>query len=176
VIEPPHNASYHVNDSILVARIVRDEGEYGQVVVPTAVARVLEVAQHQLLAVVVAQFGPVHGGQHILPLEPFKDPGAVNPTTVDQGLTGHVIAPRDPHQIATSMQIVFIDRGRTDGVVPGDVFEVYTGKPGTPSEEHRAVMEIVHTRERTASGLLLQLDNPQILPGLPVRLIRKMPS
>jgi LysM repeat protein len=176
VIEPPAGASYHVNDSLLVANITDDEGRWGQVVVPTGVARVLEVGRRQLLAELVTQFGPVHGGQHVLPLEPFKDPGEVTPTPVDQGLQGHVIAPRESYEIATSMQVVFIDRGRAEGVVPGDIFEIYTGRPGTPSAEQRAVMEIVHTREHTASALLLRIENPQILPGLPVRLIRKMPS
>jgi len=176
VIEPPHSASYHVNDSLLIARIARDEGPWGQVVVPTAVARVVEVAQHQLLAEIVTQFGPIHNGQHVLPLEPFKDPGDVTPTLVDQGLRGHVIAQRDEHVIATSMQILFIDRGSADGVVPGDVFEIYSGDPGTPSSQRRAVIEIVHTRDHSASGVITGVENPEILRGLSVRLIRKMPS
>ncbi len=177
VVEPPHGASYHVNDSLLIVSVPRSEGPWGDVVVPTGVARVVEVAQHQLLAELVDQFGAVHGGQRVLPLEPFKDPGEVRPTPIDQGLLGHVIAQRDPTEVATSsQQVVFIDRGTEDGVVPGDVFEIFTGHPGMPSSEHRATLEIVHTRDRTASGILLQIDNPEIKPGLPVRLIRKMPS
>ena len=89
---------------------------------------------------------------------------------------GGVIGPRDQHTIAISQQVIFINRGRADGVVPGDVFQIYTGQPGAPSEEVRAVVEIVHTREHSSSGLILTLQNPQLVPGLPVRLIRKMPS
>jgi hypothetical protein len=40
----------------------------------------------------------------------------------------------------------------------------------------RAVVEVVHTRAHSCSGLILTLKNPQLFPGLPVRLIRKMPS
>src|SRR5204863_5660964 len=57
-IRPPRNASYHVGDSLLVARIDRilDFGRWGDVVVPTAVARVTSIQEEQVLAVVVAQF------------------------------------------------------------------------------------------------------------------------
>ena len=61
----------------------------------------------------------------------------------------------------------------------GDVFEVYKpaqGFAGAASEEVRAVMMIVHTRERSATGLLLQISNPALDQGLPVRLVKKMPS
>jgi LysM repeat protein len=176
IVEPPPHASYHVGDSLLIARTDREEGDWGDVVVPLAVARVVEVAKTQLLAEIVTQFGRVHDGHLTLPLEPFKDPGEARPTTVYSGLTGRVISVRDLHTMANAQQILFLDRGRIDGVVPGDVFQVYTGQAGTPSEELRAVVEIVHTREHSSSGLILTIKNPQLPPGLPVRLIRKMPS
>jgi hypothetical protein len=176
VVEPPPQASYHVGDSLLIARIDRDEGDWGEVVVPVGVARVVEVARKQLLAEIVMQFGRIHDGHMALPLEPFKDPGEARPTPVAQGLRGTVIGERDLHTIAISQQVIFIDRGRADGVVPGDVFQVYTGQAGAPSEEVRAVVEVVHTREHSCSGLVLTLKNPQLVPGLSVRLVRKMPS
>jgi hypothetical protein len=176
VVEAPSQASYHVGDSLLLARIDRDEGGWGDVVVPVGVARVVEVARKQLLAEVVMQFGRIHEGHLALPLEPFKDPGEARPTPVMQGLQGGVIGQRDLHTIANSQQVIFINRGRADGVVPGDVFQIYTGQANAPSEDVRAVVEIVHTREHSCSGLVLTLSNPQLVPGLPVRLIRKMPS
>ncbi|HYX82910.1 MAG TPA: hypothetical protein VE714_10990, partial [Gemmatimonadales bacterium] len=101
------------------------------------------------------------------------------PTPVANGMTGTLLGPRDPHPIAGAQQYYFIDKGRRDGVTIGDVFEVF--KPaqryaGAPSEEVRAVMLIVHTRERSSTGLLIQISNPALDTGLPVRLIKKMPS
>ncbi len=176
VVEPPPHASYHVGDSVLIARIDREEGDWGDVVVPSGVARVVEVAKHQILAEVVMVFGRIHNGQLVLPLEPFKDPGDTRPTPVVSGLQGRVIHQRDVHPIAGPQQVIFIDRGRADGVVPGDVFQVYVGQAGTASEEVRAVVEVIHTRDHSCSGLVLMLKNPQLVPGVPVRLIRKMPS
>ena len=180
-IRPPRNASYHVGDSLLVARIDRilDFGRWGDVVVPTAVARVTSIQEEQVLAVVVAQFDRVHENQLAMPLEPFRDPGQVRPTPVERGLTGKLLGARDPHSIAGAQQYFFIDKGRRDGVTLGDVFEAYRpaqGYAGTASEEVRAVLMIVHTRERCATGLLLQISHPSLDRGLPVRLIKKMPS
>jgi hypothetical protein len=180
-VKPPRNASYHVGDSLLVARIDRvlEFGRWGEVVVPVGIVRVTSIEEEQVLAEVVAQFDRVHDGQLAMPLEPFRDPGQLRPTPVEKGLTGKLLEPRDPHPIAGAQQFFFIDKGRRDGVTPGDIFEVFkpaAGYAGSASEEVRAVMMIVHTREKSATGLLLQIMHPGLDRGLPVRLIKKMPS
>jgi hypothetical protein len=180
-IKPPARASYHVGDSLLVARIDRglSFGDWGEVVVPLGIARVTSVEEDQVLARVIMQFGRIRDGRLALPLEPFKNPGEVRPIPVEQGLTGHILASRDERSIAGPQQFFFIDKGRSDGVVPGDVFEVYrpaTGEVGAPSEEVRAILMIVHTREHSATGLVLAIMHPGLEPGIPVRLIKKMPS
>ena len=35
---------------------------------------------------------------------------------------------------------------------------------------------IVHTREHSASGLVIQVTRPDVTPGMAVRLVKKMPS
>ncbi|HET9383890.1 MAG TPA: LysM domain-containing protein [Gemmatimonadales bacterium] len=180
-VKPPRNAAYHVGDSLLLVRIDRaiEFGQWGEVVVPTGIARVTSIEQQQVLAEVVSQYGRVRDGELAMPLEPFRDPGQVRPVPVEQGLEGKLVAPRDERVIAGAQQYFFIDKGRSDGVTPGDVFEVYKpaeGALGTPSEEVRAVLMVVHTRERSATGLLIQIIHPGLTRGLPVRLIKKMPS
>jgi len=180
-IRPPSRASYHVGDSLLIARIDRalEFGDWGEVVVPLGIARVTSVEEEQVLARVITQFGRIRNGHRALPLEPFKSPGEVRPTPVEQGLQGRVLASRDSRSIAGPQQFFFIDKGRADGVVPGDVFEAYlpaAGNLGSASEEVRAVMMIVHTREHSSTGLVLQIMHPGLDRGLPVRLTKKMPS
>ena len=178
-IQAPRNASYHVGDSLLVVRIDRDISGWGDVVVPLGVARVTELQRRQVLADVIMQFGRIHDGHLALPLEPFKDPGQVRPTPVEGGLEGVVIGERDSHVLVGPQQIVFINRGRAEGVTSGDVFEVFrpaAGVPGTSSEQMQVVLQVVHTRDHSASGLILNIGHPKVVPGMPVRLIRKMPS
>ncbi len=178
-VSPPSRASYHVGDSLLLARITGEVPGWGEVVVPMGVARVTVVQPRQVLAEVILQFSQVHDRQLALPLEPFKDPGQVRPAPVGKGLEGRVIRARDMHAIGGSQQIYFIDKGRADGVVPGDVFEVYrpsSGQVGAPSEEVHMQLMIVHTREHSASGLVIQVTRPDVTPGMAVRLVKKMPS
>jgi len=180
-IRPPKNASYHVGDSLLLARIGRtlEFGRWGDVVVPLGIVRVTLVQEQQVLARVVTQFGLIHDGQLAMPLEPFHDPGQVRATPVEKGLVGKLVEARDPHPIAGAQQFFFIDKGRSEGVSLGDVFEIYKpaeGFIGSASEETRAVLMVVHTREHSATGLLLQIMHPGLERGLPVRLIKKMPS
>jgi LysM repeat protein len=178
-VRPPARASYHVGDSLLIVRLDRKIEGWGDVVVPLGIARVTDVQRRQVLAQVVTQFGRIHDGHLALPLEPFKDPGQVRPTPVADGLEAQVIAARDVHVVAGMQQIIFLDRGREEGVSPGDVFEVFrpaAGLPGTASAQVQAVVEIVHTRAHSSSGLVLNIEHPNLVPGLPARLIRKMPS
>ncbi len=178
-ILPPAQASYHIGDSLLIARIDRNEDPWGDVVVPVGVARVTAVQPQQVLALVIMQFGRIKGGNLAMPLEPFKDPGNVRPTAVAQGLEGRLIDMRDEHVLAGSQQVVFIDKGRADGVALGDVLEIYRAaseEVGGRSEEVRVQLIVVHTREHTASALVIGVVNPSIPVGSPVRLIKKMPS
>jgi LysM domain-containing protein len=178
-IVPPSQASYHVGDSLLVARLDRKIDPWGDVVVPQGVARVTSVQEKQVLALVIMQFGRIQGGSLALPLEPFKDPGAVRPAPVEQGLEGHLIAMRDEHVLASVQQVLFIDKGRSDGVAMGDVFEAYrpaSGEVGARSEEVRVQLLVVHMREHTASVIVIGMSNPALGSGMPVRLIKKMPS
>ena len=178
-VQPPQGASYHVGDSLLIARIDRDLPSWGDVVVPVGVARVTDVQKSQLLGDVIMQFGRIHDGNLAMPLEPFKDAGEVRPVPVGKGLEASVIAQRDLHVLTNAQQILFLNKGRSEGVVPGDLFEIYrpaSGQLGAASEQPLIVVEIVHTREHSCSGLVLGITHPGVFPGSPARLIRKMPS
>ena len=178
-IEPPDQASYHVGDSLLLVRRDRDVSGWGDVVVPLGIARVTTVQPKQVLASVLQQYGRIHDGNLALPLEPFRNPGEVRPAPVTQGLQGAIVAQRDLEPLAGAQAIYFSDKGRSDGVVPGDIFEAYrpsTGEMGTASEQVLVEFLIVHTREHSASALVIGITQPDIKAGTKVRLVRKMPS
>ena len=178
-LTPARDASYHVGDSLLVARIDRSLVDWGDVVVPMGIIRVTEVQERQILGDLVAMYGPVSEGRVAMPLEAFRDAGEVRPAAVAEGLQGRVIDLRDEQQLAGTQDYVFIDQGRATGVVPGDMFEIYraaAGVPGTASETVLATILIVHTRERSATGLVVSVKRGDLKPGQLVRLTHKMPS
>lgn len=178
-ITPARDASYHVGDSLLLVRIDRTMPRWGDVVVPVGIARVTEVQEKQLLAQLLAQYAQVREGRFALPLEAYRDPGQTRPAAVADGLQGRLIGLRDEQDLSAVQDYAFIDQGRAAGVVPGDMFEIFrpaAGEPGTPSEEVLATLLIVHTRERTATGIVVGTRRGDLKSGLPVRLTRKMPS
>lgn len=176
-IRAPGGAVYQAGDSLLVADLMRDVPGWGRVVVPSGIVQVTHVERDQVLARVVAQFNRVVDGQVAMPVEPFNDPGDVTPRPVDDGPEARVITVRDLHPVPNQLDIVFIDFGREDGVVVGDVFEVLRAATvaGAPPERS-AVLTIVHVRDRSASGLITHIGRPGIEAGQRARLIRKMPS
>ncbi len=177
-LEAPAGGTYREGDSLLVAELTRDVPGWGKVVVPSGVVRVTHVQGRDVLAEVIMQFNRVVDGQVTIPLEPFHDPGFTTPVPVENGLTATIIAPQDIHPVPNQQNILFIDAGRAQGVALGDLFEVWEPLSATRGETQQAValLQVVHVRDRSASGFIVQIYQPGIQSGQPVRLIRKMPS
>ena len=115
-----------------------------------------------------------------MPIEPFRDPGTVFPTPIENGMSASIIDVRDLHPLPGARNIVFIDRGREDGLTPGDIFEVVRPNPPEASPDgllqQVAMLQVVHVRQRSASAAIIQISNLGVKAGAPIRLIRKMPS
>jgi hypothetical protein len=174
-VAPPEGGSYLVNDSLLVVRLAQSVNGWGQVVVPTGIARVI-TADGPIMAEVVTLFERVADGHLVLPLEPFRDPGSVLPVPVQNGMSGQVLAVRDANPLPNQQDIVFVDLGRTDGVTLGDVFAMFkVATEGMAPSDTVAYLQVTHTRERSSSGLLTFIRDVGVAPGAPVRLVRKMP-
>jgi hypothetical protein len=176
----PQGASYHIGDSLLVARLGREVPDWGRIVEPTAIARVREVSARRVVADILSQWSRVSGDQVAMPVEPFRTPAGTPPVPVENGMSGVIITPRALQSVTSARQVVFINLGRADGVALGDVFEVLRPNPPEASPEaplqQLALIQIVHVRQQSASGLLIQMSDIGVGPGSPVRLIRKMPS
>ncbi|NIM47792.1 MAG: LysM peptidoglycan-binding domain-containing protein [Gemmatimonadales bacterium] len=176
-VRPPRGAAYQVGDSLLLASLRREVPNWGNVVVPSGIARVTNASEDEVVAQVVAQFDRIADGQVAMPLEPFVDPGTAVPVPVENGISGSVVEPRDLNPVAGQQDIIFIDLGRSDGVALGDVFVVLRPRDQAGmAPDTVAFMQIVHRRERSASGLLTVINQLGVVPEAPVRLARKMPS
>jgi hypothetical protein len=186
-IQAPDGAAYQVGDSLLLARLGRDvSGGWGEIVIPTGVARVVSVAGRDAVAQVIEQYDQVRAGQQSMPLEPFPRSTGGRPQPVSGGIQGLVITRRDVNPIPNQYDVLFIDLGRNVGIVPGDRFELLT----TPDQAEfnpagspvLAEVEVVHVRERSATVVIKTILTPGIrtagrnAAGTPVRLVAKMPA
>jgi LysM repeat protein len=179
-LEAPNGATYEVGDSLLLLRLGKDLDPFGKVVIPTGLAKVIEAVDGHYVANIVATYGPIRNGQRTLPLESFN-PGSGRAVPVSDGVRGSLIGGLGRQDLKEPQMVVFINKGREDGVAPGDLFEVRR-RPERSSEgmvrinELMATLQIVHVRERTATGLVLNVVSPDIPPGTDVMQVAKLPS
>jgi hypothetical protein len=180
-IEAPRGATYEVGDSLLILQLGREIEPYGEVVLPSGLARIIETVDNHYLANLVATYGPVRNGQQVLPVESFTPGAARRAVPVSEGVRGSLVGGLGRQELKEPQMIVFIDKGRQDGVAPGDLFEVRR-RPARLSDgtirvnELMATLQIVHVRDHTATGLVLNVISPDIPPGTDVLQVAKLPS
>jgi LysM repeat protein len=180
-VEAPSGASYQVGDSLLLVRLGRELDPFGHVVVPTGIARVTEAVEGHYVANIVATFGAIRNGQRTLPLEHFNPGARARAVPVSDGIRGTLIGGLGRQELKEPQMVVFINKGREDGVAAGDLFEVRR-RPGRTSDgmvrinELMASMQIVHVRDHTATGILLNVVSPDIPPGTDVMQVAKLPQ
>jgi hypothetical protein len=179
-LEPPRGATYEVGDSLLLVQMGKELEPYGHVVIPTGVAHITEALEGHYIAQIVATYGPIRNGQRTLPIESFNPAGNIRAVPVTDGVRGSLIGGLGRQELKEPQMVVFIDKGREDGVAPGDLFEIRR-RPERDSDgmirinELMATMQIVHVREHTATGLLLNVVSPDIPPGTDVMQVAKLP-
>jgi hypothetical protein len=180
-VTPPAGAKYQVGDTLLAVWIGDQTQDYGKVIVPTGLLRVTDVSRPENQADVIAAFGAVRDHQSVLPAEKFVDPGNVRPVPISDGVKARVIRHRDSRELSDPQDVIFIDRGRKDGVALGDLFELRQApRPrvgaATVVNEVMATVQVVHVGERTATTRIVKVIQPNIPVGTEARQIAKLPS
>ena len=180
-VVPPAGGSYQIGDSLLVIRIDREIDNYGDVVVPTGMLRVTDVSRPENTAEVIAIYGPIRSGHFTLPVEQFPDPGEVRPVPISDGVEAAIIESRDQQVLKGPQDVVFINKGRSDGVAVGDLFEIrriperrQEGAMTVP--EVMGVLQVVHVRDKTATTRVLSVIAPYVPSGTAARQVAKLPS
>jgi LysM repeat protein len=181
-LEAPDGATYQVGDSVLLLQLGPELEPHGRIVVPTGVAKITEAMDGHYVANVVATYGAIRNGQRTLPLEAFNASGSKGRAiAVSDGVRGSLLGGLGRQALKEPQMVVFIDKGREDGVAPGDLFEVRR-RPERSSDglirinELMATMQIVHVRDHTATGILINVVSPDIPVGTDVMQVAKLPS
>ena len=133
------------------------------------------------VATVVAVYGPIRPGQAALPAEKFTSAGAAHAVPVSDGVHGKFLGGPNRQDLKAPQMVVFIDKGRTEGVAAGDIFEIRRKAERLDDGSQRinealATLQIVHVREHSATGRLINILLPDIPPGSEVRQVAKLPS
>lgn len=180
-IEAPGGATYEVGDTLLVIQVGGELEPYGRTVVPTGLAQVTETQDGRYLATIIAVYGPIRNGQQVLQAESFTAGSGAREVAVSDGVRGSLLGGLGRQDLKEPQMVVFIDKGRENGVSPGDIFEVRRQPRRLPdgtlrSNELMATLQIVHVRDHTATALVVNVISPDIPPGTQVMQVAKLPS
>jgi hypothetical protein len=179
-VSAPKGATYQVGDTLLAVQVGREIDDYGDLVLPTGMIQVTDTASGKYLANVIAVYGPIRGGQRVLPLDKFADAGSAKAVPVSGGVRATLLGGSGRQDLKAPQMVVFLDKGRQDGVALGDLFEVRRQPEGLSDgtirvDEVMATLQVVHVRERTATARLLSIISPDIPPGTEARQVAKLP-
>ena len=179
-VSAPKGATYQVGDSLLSVVIGREVRGYGNVIQPSGILRVVDTADGQYVASVVAVYGTIRGGQSVLPLEQFGEPGKARAVPVSDGVRAKLLGGSGRQDLKAPQMVVFLDKGRRAGVAPGDLFEIRRRSErlddGTVRvNEVMATLQVVHVRDHTSTARVLNVVSPDIPPGTEARQVAKLP-
>ncbi len=180
-VTPPAGGQYQVGDTLMTVYLQREIRGHGFVVMPTGLVRIIDVSRPENLAEVIATYGPIRDQQRVLPAEKFADPGNVRPVPISDGVNGRLLAHRDEQPLTGPQDVVFLDRGRRDGVALGDLFEIRQqprDRRGAAAmiDDVMATVQVVHVGERTSTARVVRVVQPDIPPGTEARQVAKLPS
>jgi hypothetical protein len=180
-LEAPRGATYQIGDTLLVLQLGPELGSRGEVVIPTGLIRVVDTVQGRYVGTVVATYGPIRNGQHVLPAEKFTPSGESHAVPVTDGVHATLLGGAGRQDLKTPQMVVFLDKGRQDGVAPGDLFEIRRTARRLPDgrqliNDVMATMQIVHVRDHSATARLINVLSPDIAPGTDAQQVAKLPS
>ena len=180
-VTPPAGAQYQVGDTLLSVRRDRSIDDYGDVYIPTGLLRVVDNSRPEVLAEVLSIYGPIRNGQQVLPAERFVDPGNVRAVPISDGVQGSVIGQRDQQPLTGPQDVLFLNRGRADGVALGDLFELRQRPRARPEaaaiiDEPMATVQVVHVSEHTSTARVVRVTQPDVSIGTEARQVAKLPS
>lgn len=165
-----------IGDRIQFVRRGRELRPWGWVWESTGTATVIALDGATATAAVDRLYGKVAVGDLVVPLENL---GAGQPVPGAAPSSAALIAFANAHPLAAPQEFVFLDIGSGSGVRPGDAYEVYIPRTlrawGVRPEIPVARVEVVRIAGRTASARIVDLRQPALKPGLPVRLLAASP-
>jgi hypothetical protein len=179
-VAAPKGAAYQAGDTLLVLQVGQEMKGFGNVIVPTGLARVTDTADGRYIAEVVALYGPIRRGQQTLPSEAFVPAAGVKAVPVSDGVHATLLGGPRRQDLKAPQMVLFLDKGKQDGVARGDLFEVRRHPErlddGTMRvNELMATLQVVHVREHSATAIVLGVVSPDIQSGVSAVQVAKLP-
>lgn len=177
-IEVPRGASTQPETRFVLARRGEVVAELGEVMVPTAIVRVIapSAAGAGVSVEILSQFELASCDDLVLPIEVATTSAATRPVAVLGGAMGRVIWVARGALLPTLQHHIIVDIGAGAGLSPGAQVTVVSGpETAPPGVQEVAIATIVRVGQRTSSALVIRQTRPLIQPGMSVRVTAKLP-
>ena len=180
-VEAPRAATYQIGDTLLIVQVGAELRPQDEVVMPTGLARIVDTVSGRYIASVDATYGPIRNGQRVLPAEKFTPSGTEHAVAVSEGVHAKLLGGPGRQEMKAPQMVLFLDKGRADGVAAGDLFEVRRraerlADGGQRINELMATLQVVHVREHSATTRIINVISPDIPAGTDARQVAKLPS
>jgi chemotaxis protein MotB len=137
----------------------------GYVVIALGIVRVVQVDHELITATVVIMYGPISPGDPVVRFVPPAQGHLSEESRASSDVHGVVLDLQSDRNmfLVARQNVVYLDRGREDGLRPGDFLEVFRISSGLP---RRVVgeLKVLSTEDRTATALISR-STSQILRG-----------
>jgi LysM repeat protein len=180
-VDAPRGATYQIGDTLLIAQLGAELRSHDEIVMPTGLARIVDTVSGRYIASVDATYGPIRSGQRVLPAEKFTPSGTEHAVAVSDGVRARLLGGPGRQEMKAPQMVVFLDKGRADGVAAGDLFELRRRAERLDDGHQRinelmGTLQIVHVREHSSTARIMNVVSPDIPPGTDARQVAKLPS
>ena len=142
----------------------------GSIIEPVGIIEITKIEHGQVLGKIVQSFTEIYAGYLLNPYFEMKPPVIEQPFRRPD-IDGYVVAARKIQIWSVISDIVYLDRGSSDGLKPGDLIGTLSpgGLYGRTYNVPNGLLQIISTEEKTATALVVKINEKTpdrlIVPG-----------
>ncbi len=158
----------------------------GKIINIVGIVEVVDLEEKTSRAKIIKNYEPIMRDEALRPYVEIIVPKDVKPLPVQKSNEGCIVALKQSNAAATEYKIVYIDKGLTEGIMPGDVFEIYRSgaKAADPDRGGKNLLpelvigqlQVLAVRNNTSSAFISNSTVEDIKVGEKIRLIKQVPT
>lgn len=158
----------------------------GRIINIVGILEITETESRTSRAKLLKTFEPISRNEAIRSYQEVMVPKNVKPLPVERSNEGYIVSVKQEGIAVSEYKTVYIDKGLANGIMPGDVFEIYrTGaKVKDPDRGGSQILpdlvvghlQVLAVRNNTAAAVVVNSKVEDIRAGERIRLIKQVPS
>lgn len=158
----------------------------GKIINIVGILEVTDIEEKTSRAKLIKTFDGISRKEAFRPYIQIIVPKDVSPLPVQKSNEGCIVAFKQANTSATEYKIAYIDKGLANGIMPGDVFEIFRSgtKASDPDRGGKNILpeliigqlQVLSVRNNTAAAVITNSKVEDIVVGEKIRLIKQVPT